>query len=343
MDLLDHMRELRTDEAHLEPEHLTTARDALAQEIAHARRRPTRTRRRLGLGIGIGLGGLSAATAGTLAIVAIVAGNVVAPPPGSVPAASAAEVLQEAADSVLTHVSAADAPLTIGQYLRIETTRDSVWSDGSASDVPPESAAFATRNVTILYVPADRGDNWIRETKPEEITGVYGPDGETFLRSVKAEPSSAEAGVEAIPAGVETYGDTTQPIDMYRDSYDDMPRDPEALLAWFQATTPGGYAWLAILNALYQNLPPADLRAAMLGALARIDGLTLVSEEGNLATIQQDREEWTQQFVIDTESGLIVSVIDPRRHPNDIVPAGMPEGVQTFAMSIVDSAPTSTR
>lgn len=345
MQLLDHVREFRADEAHLEPEHLTVARDALAREIVGAQKHPARARRglSLGLGLGLGLGGLSTAAVGTVAVVAIVAGGVVAPPPGSVSTASAAEVLQKAADSVLAHVSAADAPLAAGQYLRIETTRDAVWSDGSSSDVPAESAAFATHNVTVLYVPADRSDDWIRETKPEEITGIYGPDGEAFLASVKAEPSQAETGVEAIPAGVETFGDVTQPIDMYRDSYGDMPRDPDALLAWFQAQTPGGYAWLAILNALYQNLPPADLRAAMLGALARIDGLALISEDGHLATIQQVREETTQQFVIDTESGLLVSVVDPRRHPNDIVPAELPDSVQTFTMTIVDSAPTPER
>jgi len=37
---------------------------------------------------------------------------------------------------------------------------------------------------------------------------------------------------------------------------------------------------------------------------------------------------------------LIVSIIDPRRHENDIVPAGMPEAIQTFDMSVVNSAPT---
>jgi hypothetical protein len=66
----------------------------------------------------------------------------------------------------------------------------------------------------------------------------------------------------------------------------------------------------------------------------------LVSEEGNLATIQNTRAEFTQQFVIDTDSGLIMSIIDPRRHENDVVPAGMPDAIQTFDMSVVDSAPT---
>jgi hypothetical protein len=42
MQLLDHVREFRADEAHLEPEHLTIARAALAREIAGAQKHPGR-------------------------------------------------------------------------------------------------------------------------------------------------------------------------------------------------------------------------------------------------------------------------------------------------------------
>lgn len=342
MQLLDHLGDIRAEEARVGPEQLKTARAALLREIARTRGNPGRARHRRRFGTGFGRGGSGAIAAGALAVVAIVTGAIVAPAPGTMPAASAAEVLKRASASVLTSVSAADAPLAAGQYLRIVATRTAITSDGTGPDAVPESAAFATRNVTTLYVPADRDEDWIRETESEEITGVYGPDGEAFLRRVKAEPSTAETGVVAIPAGVETFGDTTQPIDPYRDSYDDMPRDPAALLDWFQAQTPSGYEGLAILNALDQNLPPANLRAAMLGALARIDGIALVTKEGSLATIQQTRGDRTQQFVVDTESGLIVSVIEPQRYPNDIVPDGTPDARVTLTMSIVDSAPLPT-
>lgn len=342
MQLLDRVREIRAEEANLDAKHFTRARSHLAEEIHRELNRTVRSKRRLGLKLSLSLGGLGAAAAGTFAVVAIVASSVVAPPPGGVSSAAAAEVLERAAQSVLTHVSAADTPLAPGQYLRIETTRNTVTTDGSAQDKPAESGAFSEQNVTVTYVPADRSADWIVETKAEVITGVYGPDGEEFLERVKAEPIATEPSIRAFPAGIRTYGDEKQPIDMYRDSYDQMPRDPDALLAWFDALAPGGYSWLAILNALYENLPPADLRAAMLGALARTSDFTLVSEAGTVATIERKTEETVQQYVIDTESGVILSVIDPRRHPNDFVPADLPDAVQTFTMSIVDSAPMPT-
>ena len=102
-------------------------------------------------------------------------------------------------------------------------------------------------------------------------------------------------------------------------------------------------AGLAILNALYQNLPPADLRAALLGALSLLPEISLVAEDGDLATIERTNADVTQQFVVNTRTGMLVSVIDPARHPNEIVPDDQPDSIQTFQMSIVDSAPQPTR
>lgn len=343
MRLLDDVRELRSDEATVEADDLRVARQVLEIEIARSKPHPARVkrRRRLGWGIGLGVGGFGAAALGTFAVVSIVAGSVVAP--AGVSSASAAEVLERASEAALAQVDAVDAQLAPGQYLRVETRLDQIHTDGTGQDLPAEAGAFRIHKVDVLYVPADRAQDWIVETRADEITGVYGPEGEEFLRSVMAEPQFAEATVTAYPAGIRTYGEEKQAIDMYRDQYDQMPRDPDALLSWFEERTPGGYAGLAILNALYQNLPPADLRAALLGALSRIPNFTLVSEDGDVATIQQARQGWVQQFIIDTRTGMILSVIDPARHPNDIVPDGLPDQIQTFTTTVVDSAPTPTR
>ncbi|MFJ5000160.1 hypothetical protein ACIP5T_18555 [Microbacterium sp. NPDC088619] len=340
MRLLDDVREIRSDEASVEAEHLTVARRALEMEIELAQPRPVRVRRRLGLRLGLGLGGLGAAALGTFAVLSIVAGSVVAP--SGVTSASAAEALEKASEAALAQVNAVDAQLAPGQYLRVETTMDQITTDGTSTGEPAETGAFRRHTVEVVYVPADRTQDWIVETRADEVTGVYGPEGEDFLERVLAEPSTNEDSVQAYPAGVRTYGDVSQPIDMYRDQYDEMPRDPDALLTWFEAQTPDGYAGLAILNALYQNLPPADLRAALLGALSRLPEFTLVAEDGELATIQRSNAEATQQFVVNTHTGMLVSVIDPARHPNEIVPDGLPDSIQTFQMSIVDSAPRPT-
>lgn len=339
MQLQDEIRGLRENEAHVDLEHLEVARHVLDIEMGRSTRaRTPRRRNAMKVGLGLGLGGLGVAGVGTFAVLSIVAGSVVAPP--AAPSAAAAEVLQEASAAALNHVSATDAALAPGQYLRVVTTLDQVASDGFAEDRAPTSGAFQRRVVSVLYVPADRADDWILETRPEEILGVYGPEGDEFLQKVRGEPSTVEPSVTAYPAGIRTYGDEQQPFDMHRDDYDEMPRDPAQLLAWFEDRTPGGYAAMEILNALYQNLPPADVRAALLGAFALIPGITLTNEEGDLATIEWSRSESRQQFVVNTRTGMLVSIIDPQRHPSDIVPEGMPDGVQTFEMSVVDSAPT---
>lgn len=343
MRLLDDVREIRSEEASVGADDLSVAREVLAIEIERAKPRPVRTkrRRRVGLGVGLGIGGLGAAALGTFAVVSIVAGSVVAP--AGVSSASAAELLERASDAALAQVAAVDAQLAPGQYLRVETMMDQVTTDGTAQDRPAEGGGFRRHTVEVVYVPADRTQDWIVETRADEVTGVYGPEGQEFLDSVLAEPRFDEASVRAYPAGIRTYGEETQPIDLYRDRYDEMPRDPDALLAWFESQAPGGYAGLAILNALYQNLPPADLRAALLGALARLPEISLVAEDGDLATIQRTNADSVQQFVVDTRTGMLVSIIDPARHPNGIVPDGIPDNIQTFTTSIVDSAPTPTR
>lgn len=339
MLLLDEVKELRADERSIGAEKLTVARGALLQEIARAGR-PERARRRLGLGLGIGLGGVGLAAAATVAVTAIVAGSVVVPV--AVPEAAASEVFLQASEAVLSEIGAADAQLQPGQYLRIETVMEQVTTDGSSSLQPAESGAFRTRSTSVLYVPADRTQEWIEEIRDQEVIGVYGPGGQDFLDRVMAEPNSEAASVRAYRGGVKTYGDVEQPFDMYRDDYDAMPRDPEALLEWFAQRSPGGYAGLAILNALYQNLPPADVRAALLGALARVPGFTLVAKDGDVATIERSSEESTQQYVIDTSTGNILSFIDPQRFETDIVPEGMPDQITTFSMTVVDSAPEPT-
>lgn len=340
MRLLDDVRELRSDEASVEAEHLDVARQVLRIEINRAKPSPARAKRRWGLRLGLGVGGLGAAALGTFAVLSIVAGSVVAPP--GVSSASAAEALERASEAVLAQVNAVDAQLAPGQYLRVETTMDQITTDGTSTDEPAKTGAFRRHTVEVMYVPADRTQDWIVETRADEVTDVYGPEGEEFLEGVLADNPSKNS-VRAYPAGVRTYGDVSQPIDMYRDRYDEMPRDPDALLAWFEEETPGGYEGLAILNALYQNLPPADLRAALLGALSRLPEITLVSEDGDLATIQRANADATQQFVVNTRTGMLVSIIDPARHPNQIVPGGLPDNIQTFRMSIVDSAPMPTR
>jgi len=317
---------------------IARSRSKLLHEVAQSPRR-----RRVGGRLAVGIGGFGALVAGTAVIVAFVAGSVFAPVPATIPAASADEVFEQAAQSILDHVGAADTHLNASQYMRVEIIRDYLYTDGSQDLQPAKSGAFTHRDVDVLYVPANREDAWIFETKPTVVTGTYGPGGAKLLNSIKP-GSDREAGVQAFPGGVRTYGNVTQPIDRFRDSYKDMPRDPQQLLDWFRVQE-GEYAWMAILDALYMNLPPADLRAAMLGALAISGDFDLVSVDGNDATIQRtgNVDQVVQQFVIDRATGFIDSVTDLRSEQDDIVPPGIPNIQESWVVSVVDNAPTPTR
>ncbi|MFK4788304.1 hypothetical protein [Microbacterium sp. ZW T5_56] len=339
MSWVDEVRTVRTDETQVTEAQLATARRALQREIdrtasdGRSRSRQPRSRR---LGLSLGLGGVG--VAGALAVVGIVAGSVFAPVPS--PDAAAAEVFLQAQESVLDGIGAADVTLEPGQYLRVEQVTEQLTTDGSQSDVAAEKAGFLLRQVSVLYVPADRSEDWIVEADAAEVVALYGDDAEAFTANVLSEGLSQDV-LTAYPEGVRDG----QPIDKYRDDYDTMPRDPDELLAWFGTRAPESYVGFELTNALFQNLPPADIRAAMLGALARVPGYTLVSRDGNIAVVQEaplsdGPEARNTLLTIDTSTGQILSFTDVQRHPGNVVPADIPEQVITFTTSIVDEAPT---
>lgn len=109
------------------------------------------------------------------------------------------------------------------------------------------------------------------ETRADEVTDVYGPEGDEFKKRVLS-----------------------------------------------------GYGSLAILNALYQNLPPAELRAALLGALSRLPEISLVAEDGELATIERSGKS----------SERYRARRPPRQHPD--VP-DVHRGCRTGAYSVMCS------
>ncbi|GAA2540195.1 hypothetical protein GCM10009860_21230 [Microbacterium mitrae] len=339
MNQLDLVRDARKEESTVEPQDLAHARGALNRamnEAAQTTRAGARRRR-----MRVGIGGV--ASVGALAAVAFVATSVFAPPPSTENTAAASEVLQAAADATLTSVTGVDVPLDDGQYLRIETTLDQVMFNQNIAN--PETAAFGLQRDSVLYVPADRADDWLLETLPGEVTGVYGVGGQEWLEAVQGESQTwmnQATTVAALPGGVEASG---QPVETYRDQYDEMPRDPQQLLQWFRDAAPNGYAGFAIVNALWLNLPPADVRAAMLLALAESGEYALVAQEGDLATLERvvdaDRAgESRQQFVIDTAQGLIVQMIDSPEYPAVL---NLNQTTMTFTLTVVDEAPAPTQ
>lgn len=341
MELMERVREIGADAPALPDAGVDAARVALLREIAREERTdaaPRRHRAARWVGGSALVGGLAAAALVTaLAVAPVVA-------PVEAPGAAAADVFEQAA---LGAATAEDPVLAPGQYLRIETTRDYFVSDAQlgGSGARAAGSAFTYREVDLTYVPADRTQEWVFDySTPTEITGTFGPDGDELRERVFAGYDYRTMDVEHVPG----YTDPAKPFDLLHDYYDVMPRDPRALLDWIRTEggpfgpVPEGYESKALLDAIYLNLPPADLRATILEALALIPGFDVVARDGSLATLEAVSESGDgKRIVVDVDRGTVTSMAqlatDTER--GSLVPAGTPTWSSTTHTTVVDAAP----
>ncbi|WP_407358126.1 hypothetical protein LTA6_002809 [Microbacterium sp. LTA6] len=313
MQLLERVREIGADEAPIDDENINIARMSLTREIERRTLPAIRRRRRRWMGIGIG--GLVAGTA----MIAIVVGSVLAPP--APPSASAAEVLNAAAEATLTATVLDPAP---GQYIRIQevSTQRLGWrSDESSPDGgywdSNESVTTATiRQSRSLYVPADRSGDWVEDYgESTELLEISGPE------ALQAEGGLSQleynVRVDVYPGGLYREPDALDPNTQFHRNalecyYSEMPRDPGELVAWLENYS---YIYLSecapprLGEPIDFNLAPADLRAAMFQALALVDGARVERVDGDITTIafpEGGESNWMQTVDVDTSQGLIV-------------------------------------
>ncbi len=353
MSLMEQVREIGAEEARVEDAQLGRARQALLREAARSAH-PTAARasRRWA---GIGAAGLAAGAATT----ALVLGSVLAP--AAVVSAAAAEVLEEAAEMTITAI---DTELAPGQFLRIEERYDflqfwdDAWPDGDESTqayvVPGRmgaAAAALVRDTRVLYVPSDRSADWFMEWGPLTILDTFGDRGAEAAADVTAFYAGRNGGVERweggeIPAEGADKLPTPYLIDRLRPHYDEMPREPQALLDWLRApsgeTGPAADGWLmASLSSPHViNLMPADLRASTFRALALIPGLEVTARDGDLVTLEHTVPGGRASIVVlDTAAGLIRSFAE--RWGEGGVAADTPDSLITVHLRVVDEAPGS--
>jgi len=366
MSLMEQVRDLRAEQSVIEESSVAAARGALRGEIA--RSAPARRRRRMPRWAGIGIGGLVAGTA----VTAIVVGSVLAP--STAPSASAAEVLQDAADIALG-TGGVSAPA--GEYLLIRTVDEGLrlWdadmpvTDGQAwmrfnnGDRVGAEAALLTRGETRLYVPSDRRDEWVRVSSPSTIIGTFGDRAAEARADAADDPSRPSPVQETLRAvggsyqhvdGADGEGTVTSNLDG-RAFWAEMPStDPRELVSWLRARVGESKGSSAsdssIIETLTEDptlaLAPAEVRAAVLRALALLDGSRIVSTDGDITTI---RFEWTTEWWkawkdirIDTQRGLIVGVTSSGAVTGEEPAIGdLPswDSRRTYEVSIVDSAP----
>ena len=200
------------------------------------------------------------------------------------PRAEAAAV--RALDSAAEHVRQLDLPTTRpGQYLlqeRIQVT----W--GSAADADRnirvggdgKPVVWATKRVFQVWIPHDPSDLWVVRERAEPFA-LGSKDAQAFVDPPEDEVWKARNGVFGSHW---TYSHPSQYAELYRD----YPRDPAELLDYVREHPVGdgttdAAAFDDIGSILRNGTAPVDLRSALYQALTRIPGVTLASDEANLA------------------------------------------------------------
>lgn len=354
MDVLERVYDIDINDAAASESHISIARQALLREIA--KEGGARSRRRRGW-----IGATALAGGVTVTVVAI---NMIVPAHVDPAAAS---VLEDAAEVT---INAIDATLAPGQYLRIQEDGEMLWEwDVDMGDEPSArfnnwsradaEAGIIVQETRVLYVPADRSSDWIWDWSADgEVIQTYGSRVDEALADWQTFERESDSGywpdIQVLPGGEypNTEGGSHEYLlDDYRRQYVEMPRDPQALLDWFRAESGDPDAadqWVVsrIADTLSGNLMPADLRAAMLRALALVPGIRVADTEGTHTTLEYSSGDWlwtrTTQITIDTSLGMITAI--SQSDTNNVIGGGniprtVPGSRTVVSTSVVDEAP----
>ncbi|WP_322411012.1 hypothetical protein [Microbacterium invictum] len=334
---------------------INNARQELLREISKESR-PIRHGRRRWLGVSALVGGVAA----TAVAISVLTPTQIDP--------AAAAVLENAADVTITAI---DTTLTPDQYLRIQTDGDQLWQwdEGmgdeawerfNSSDRADAEAGLIVRETRVLYVPADRSGDWIWDWSADpQVIATYGTRADEAAADWTEQEAASDSGywpdLQALPGGEipAAEGDDTQYLlDSYRPVYDQMPRDPQALLDWFRARSGDPNVndqWVvdALTDVLTANLMPAELRAALLRALALVPGIRVSDVNGTAATLEYQSGDWlytrTTEITLDTELGMITSLAQTTSNNvigSDTIPTTVPDTRTSVTTTVVGDAPT---
>lgn len=206
MELFELVRDIENTE---EPSTAARIARSRAQVLAGlGEPRKPRIRARWVWGGTVAVGGLSTATIVASVIIAGMVSPVVVQPAS----AAAAEVLNDAAEVVITGVDPVVGP---GQYVKVSETYElvSLWDADSAGTVPvagfntatlPTSeGAVRVRGIRDLYVPSDRTGDWILDDRAaNEVLEAWGDPRARAAYEQMAEIAALPPGTDADPAGI---------------------------------------------------------------------------------------------------------------------------------------------
>lgn len=225
--------------------------------------------------------------ASAAAVVALVAGVLVVQTMRSQDTAPVASAAAAQLNSAADEVDAKDAPVAPGQYRYIAARSWAMASNhivGRNGDTADLGLTYLSEQVRDLWVPADPQEQCLlRQGSTGRYTWVVGDDqkaGELGVELPKAETSDMR-----IPCGDFTGGAWQRPSTEFLAS---LPRDPGRLYDRLRRDTRGHGSdpdlemLVYATDALSTGLVPADLRAALYRALAKVPGLEITEQVANL-------------------------------------------------------------
>ena len=176
MKVLELVREIEKTQDPATPARIARSRAQVLARVSASPKR--RVRARWVWGGTAAVGGLSTAAVVATVVIAGLAAPVVVQPAS----AAAVEILNDAAEVVITGVDPVIGP---GQYLKIRKTYElvSLWDAGAAVPVagfntatlPSSEGAVHARGLSDLYVPSDRTQDWILDDRAtNEVLDVWG-------------------------------------------------------------------------------------------------------------------------------------------------------------------------
>lgn len=377
MDEISLLRQVRNDIPDRTPEEVARGRAALLAHIdgednsgSSSHRHGRRTAAWFGA---------SVLTAAAVTVVLVIAPNVltgnnvnngdgIVAEPSDIPSAtidsmvltSAATVLKTAAVETLR---SNDPVVGAGQYLLVQTNAvnrtsgtieaDRAKIDANGGEIEEEDlVSYAQGTRDDLYIPANRDDEWVWVRYAPTTVETFGPRSEALAQESLVPPG----GTERLPGGA--FPDGTSTLDSYYvgtepvRGYDALPRDPQQLLAMIydltvgQGPSPDGEALVWIADLLRWGTVPADLRAALYEAAAKIPGVTITEAQATLdgtTGIAIGRDEdvngFRQDIIIDPATGQFIGERTVLLKGWGDAPAGAVMNSTSVTTTVVDSAP----
>jgi hypothetical protein len=280
------------------------------------------------------------AVAAAIAAALAVTGVIVPGGPGHGESAQAVAFLNNAAAAT---IKTSDPVVGPGQYLRISTDADYLTTVFGTSG--PDTYYMAPTS-GVLYIPADRSQQWVWERHDLPITTVFGTTTQKARVPLgpRAHLDSATNGIFRADAGA-FYG---QPAQDYH--FADQPRDPQALLAYFQkryGKAPNGAnaeIWTQITDELRTGQVPADLRAALYKTAALIPGIKYIGSDVTLdgrtgVAIGLENSQNRDDIIIDPATGLMIGERNVGLKAEFGIPAGTSNSWTSITTTVVNAAP----